>query len=104
MRNSAVLWAGQDQTPHPLAEGDVPGELPELVVEAVHVGLRPTARRLEVRAAPGVRLAGVDVNFPEAAGPGLLARFGPRERRDHEVAEPLGVEDRGSVRLVLIHD
>src|ERR687897_659338 len=85
--------AGEDQTLHPLTQGDIPGELSQFLVEPVNVGFRP---------ASGVRLAGMDVDLPEAVGSYLLCSMGGTQGRDHKVPEPLGVEDRSPVWFVLI--
>src|SRR5215208_1573470 len=94
--------AGEDQTLHPLTEGDIPGELSQLLVEPVNVGFRPAAGSLEVPPASGVRLAGMDVDLPEAVGSYLLFSMGGTQGRDHKVPEPLGVEDRSPVWFVHI--
>src|SRR5215208_6021198 len=68
----------------------------------MNVGLRPAAGRLEVCPSSGVRLAVMDVDLPEAVGSQLLFSIGGAQGRDHEVPEPLGVEDRRPVWFILI--
>lgn len=96
--------ACEDQTLHTLMEGDFPGELPRFLEESVDVGLRPAAGRLEIRPVSGIRLAWKDVHLPEAVGLDLTALVGAHQWRDHEVTEPIGVEDRRPVRFVLVQD
>lgn len=68
--------ASEDQTLHPLTEGKVAGELAQLFVEAVDVGFRPAAGRLEVRPTSGIRLVWMDVHLAEAVGLYLLFSMG----------------------------
>jgi hypothetical protein len=99
-----LFGTGENESLHPLLEGDVAGTLSELLVGVVDVGLVLAASRVEVgrSTAPETRLAGMEIYFSETVGLYLLFPVGAAKGRDHEVPEPLGVEHRGPVRLVLV--
>jgi hypothetical protein len=83
-----LTGAGQDQAPDALAEGGAPRELAHLLVVAVrHLSLLASGRVHVRRAvAPGMGLAGAEVQLAETAALGLPLAFRIGQRRDHEEA------------------